>query len=125
MNDCLCSPPFPCQPQGREDSHLPRMRLLNQSGRKVFGDKRLGWIQLSAQVYDDATVEDVYKYISEKIGLKPGRKLVLTSGCILLHHSRQLLQQAQGGEISFIVQRSRMTLQNTCGMPSKLRPQQV
>ncbi|CAL1167158.1 unnamed protein product [Cladocopium goreaui] len=53
----------------------------------------------------DATVEEVYKNISEKIGLKPGRKLLLTSGCIMLDYSRPMLQQVQGGEISFIVQR--------------------
>ncbi|CAL1172667.1 unnamed protein product [Cladocopium goreaui] len=57
------------------------------------------------QVCDDATVEDVYKYTSAKIGLESGRKLLMTSGCIMLDYSRPLLQQVQGGEISFIVQR--------------------
>ena len=56
------------------------------------------------QVDDDATVEEVYKYILEKTGLKTGKKLLLTSGCTILDHSRPLLQQVQGGEISFIVQ---------------------
>ena len=56
------------------------------------------------QVGDDATVEDVYKYTSEKIGLKPGKKLLLTSGCTILDYSRPLLQQAEGVEISFVVQ---------------------
>ena len=57
------------------------------------------------QVDNDATVEDMYKYISEKIGLKPGRKLLLISGCMFLDYSRLLLEQVQSGEISFIVQR--------------------
>ena len=38
-------------------------------------------------VYGDEAVEDVYKYISEKISLKPGRKLRLTSGCCILADS--------------------------------------
>ena len=57
------------------------------------------------QVDNDATVEDMYRYTSEKIGLKPGRKLLLTSGCTFLDYSKLLLEQVQGREISFIVQR--------------------
>ena len=57
------------------------------------------------QVGDDATVEDVYKYTSEKIALEPGRKLLLTSGCTILDYSKPLLQQVEGEEMSFIVQK--------------------
>ena len=57
------------------------------------------------QIDDDATVEDVYTYISEKIGLKPGRKLLLTSGCTILEASKPLLPQVQNEEISFVIQR--------------------
>ena len=67
--------------------------------------KGLDGFTFELQVGDDATVEEVYKNISEKIGLKPGRKLLLTSDCIMLDYSRPMLQQVQGGEISFIVQR--------------------
>ena len=57
------------------------------------------------QFDDDASVEDVYQYTTWKIGLKPGRKLLLTSGCKLLDASRGLLQQVQGGKVSFVVQK--------------------
>ena len=53
------------------------------------------FVAYGTQVEDDTTVEDVYKYISEKIGLKPGRKLLLTSGCRILDASRPLLPQVQ------------------------------
>jgi hypothetical protein len=57
----------------------------------------IGWTNLSA-ADDDATVEYVYKYISENIGLKPGRKLLLTSGCNILEDSKTLLPQVQNEE---------------------------
>ena len=83
--------------------HLDRASPSGEG--KSLEIKGLDGSTFELQVGDDATVEDVYKYTSEKIGLEPGKKLLLTSGCTILDYSRPLLQQVEGGEISFIVQR--------------------
>jgi len=79
----------------------PRVEVNSLSIKMHQG---IGWTNLSA-ADDDATVEYVYKYISENIGLKPGRKLLLTSGCNILEDSKTLLPQVQNEEISFVIQR--------------------
>ncbi|CAK9085089.1 unnamed protein product [Durusdinium trenchii] len=52
---------------------------------------------------DGTTVDDLYRIIRESAGMKPGSRLVLTSGGKVLDASKPLLQQVDGDEIMFVV----------------------
>lgn len=55
------------------------------------------------RVDDAATVEGVSKRIAERLDMKPGSMLVLTSGGHVLVESQPLLKQVHGKEISFVL----------------------
>ena len=95
----------PSAPRLRRSAPASHAPPEPRGGGESLEIKGLDGSTFEFQVGDDATVEDVYKYISEKIGLKPGRKLLMISGCMMMNCSRPLLEQVEGREISFIVQR--------------------
>eukprot|EP00435_Cladocopium_sp_Y103_P071653 s617_g38.t1 len=79
-------------------------------GREVFkGPKEIltinGMDGLTFQIEVDerSTVPDVMKQISEKIDMKPGRMLMLTSGDGVLQHSEPLLPQVFEKQLTFVV----------------------
>ncbi|CAL1168499.1 unnamed protein product, partial [Cladocopium goreaui] len=82
------------RPRSAPASHAPHEP---RGEGKYLEIKGLDGSTFQLEVVDDATIQDVYKNISEKIGLKPGTKLLLTSGCTIMDYSRPLLQQVQRG----------------------------
>lgn len=98
-------------------------------GREVFkGPKEIltinGMDGLTFQIEVDerSTVPDVMKQISEKIDMKPGRMLMLTSGDGVLQHSEPLLPQVFEKQLTFVVKSiAAHQPQRAFGKPSQMR----